>query len=365
LVGILDHATYSNITEQHKILYQDTLGPWLTMIQQEIHAQLLPDLPDSRDVYVEFNIAEKMRGSFEEQAEAASTATGRPWMTVNEQRARFNLPQIEGGDSLITPLNVTEGGLASPRDTAPDPVEAAPKARGLALVKSSRPSELGQFATEQQAFERSMTRWTQAQADRLLLSAGAKADGMPDLLELWAAGHDDRLVQLEALLAEHGFRIAQIGAWDVLDAWNPEAENWSADVMLAWILAAAETHAAQHEEAGRKAVATVQEQGGETWRDRLGQAAAAWVTAGQIRAVTAGTELRSFGGHDAASASGLVKKIWRTGGRNPRPSHKAQDGESVDLDDVFSNGLRWPGDGKGRTEELVNCNCTLDYARGD
>jgi HK97 family phage portal protein len=128
LVGILDHATYSNITEQHKILYQDTLGPWLTMIQQEIEANLLPDMPDNDGVYVEFNIAEKMRGSFEEQAAAASTATGGPWMTRNEQRARFNLPQIEGGDELITPLNVTEGGLASPNDTAPEP-DAAPKAR--------------------------------------------------------------------------------------------------------------------------------------------------------------------------------------------------------------------------------------------
>lgn len=365
LVGILDHATYSNITEQHKILYQDTLGPWLEMIQQEIHAQLLPDLPDSDDVYVEFNIQQKMAGSFEEQAVAASTATGRPWMTVNEQRARFNLPQVEGGDSLITPLNVTEGGLASPRDTAPDPADASPKARGLVLVKSSRPSDLGQFATERRAFTASLTRWTQAQADRLLLSAGAKADGLPDLLEMWAVGREDRLSQLEALLTQHGYRMAQVGAWEVLGAWNPEAEGWSAEVMLAWILAAAETHAAQHEEAGTQAVAAVQEEGGDGWRERLAQAAAAWGTAAQIRAATASTELRSFGGHDAASASGLTRKIWRTGGRNPRPSHKAQDGEAVGLDDVFSNGLRWPGDGKGRTEELVNCNCTLDYARGD
>jgi len=365
LVGILDHATYSNISEQHKILYQDTLGPWLTMIQQEIGAQLLPDMPDSQDVYVEFNIAEKMRGSFEEQAAAASTATGRPWMTVNEQRARFNLPQVEGGDSLITPLNVTEGGLASPRDTAPDPADAAPKARGLALAKSSRPSDLGQFDSEQKAFAKTLTRWTQRQADRLLASAGAKADGAPDLLELWAAGSEERLAQLEALLAEHGYRLAQVGAWEVLSAWNPEAEGWSAEVMLAWILAAAETHAAQHEEAGREAVAAAQGAGADGWRDALRSAAEAWVVASGVRAATAATEVRSFGGHDAAKASGLVKKIWRTGGANPRPSHRAQNGETVGLDDVFSNGLRWPGDGSGRLEELVNCKCTLDYARGD
>ncbi|MFV8127534.1 phage portal protein [Streptomyces syringium] len=365
LIGILDHATYSNIKEQHAHLYQDTLGPWMAMLQQEIVAQVLPDLPgDNSDVYCEFNIAEKMRGSFEEQAAAASTATGGPWMTRNEQRARFNLPAVEGGDELITPMNVTAGGLASPRDTAPEP-GALPKARGLALVKSGRPSELGTIATERDALETSLVRWTERAAGKLLATAGAKAAGMPDLLELWAAGHDDRLAQLQVLLTDHGYRLAQVGAWEVLSVWNPEAEGWSAEVMLAWILAAAETHAEQHEEAGRKAVAAVQEEGGDGWRESLKAAAADWGTAAAVRAVTAGTELRSFGGHDAAGASGLTRKVWVTGGQNPRPSHKAQDGERVGIDDVFSNGLRWPGDGRGETKELVNCNCTLDYARGD
>jgi uncharacterized protein (DUF885 family) len=36
MVGILDHATFGNIEEQHKMLYQDTLGPHLQEIQQEM-----------------------------------------------------------------------------------------------------------------------------------------------------------------------------------------------------------------------------------------------------------------------------------------------------------------------------------------
>jgi HK97 family phage portal protein len=366
LIGILDHATYSNIKEQHAHLYQDTLGPWTVMLQQELVAQVLPDLPDNADVYCEFNVEAKMRGDFESQAAAASTATGGPWMTRNEIRGRNNLPAIEGGDELIVPMNVTEGGLASPRDTAPDPADAPPKAGGLPRRKTSgRPSSLGTFASERDALERTLTAFTERQADAFLATAGAKADtdGMPDLLALWAAGSEDRLAQLQALLAHHGFRLAQVGAWDVLDVWNPEAENWSADVMLAWILAAAQTHAAQHEESGRGAVAKVQEEGGDGWREALQTAAVAWGTAASARAKTAATELRSFGGHDAAGASGLTKKVWVTGGTNPRASHKAQNGEQVDLDDVFSNGLRWPGDSGGETKELVNCNCTLDYAK--
>ena len=124
LVGLLDNATYSNISEQHKMLYQDTLGPWLNMIQQELALQLVPDFDTAGDVYVEFNIAEKLRGSFEEQSAQLQTAIGGPYMTRNEGRARLNLPQIENGDELITPMNVTEGGQASPTDSAPDPADS-------------------------------------------------------------------------------------------------------------------------------------------------------------------------------------------------------------------------------------------------
>jgi HK97 family phage portal protein len=119
MVGILDHATFSNITEQHKNLYQDTLGPWLTMICEELALQL-PELIQG-ETYVEFNLAEKLRGSFEEQAQQLQTAVGGPWLTRNEARARQNLPQIDGADELIVPLNVTTG--ASPATPEPAPID--------------------------------------------------------------------------------------------------------------------------------------------------------------------------------------------------------------------------------------------------
>ena len=110
-VGILDHATFSNIKEQHKNLYQDTLGPWLVNIEEEFERQLLPDFADSDRVYVEFNIAEKLKGSFEEQASALRDLVGGPLMTRNEGRSRLNLPTLDDpkADRLITPLNVAAG----------------------------------------------------------------------------------------------------------------------------------------------------------------------------------------------------------------------------------------------------------------
>lgn len=133
MVGILDHATFSNIREQHKQLYQDCLGPWLEDIQQDIELQLLPDLPDASNVYVEFNINEKLRGSFEEQAIQLQSSVGGPYMTRNEARARLNLPAVPGGDDLIVPLNVTAG-EAQPEPEASD--ESGGQAAGRAQAKA-------------------------------------------------------------------------------------------------------------------------------------------------------------------------------------------------------------------------------------
>ncbi|MFD5676120.1 phage portal protein [Streptomyces sp. NPDC127040] len=362
MVGILDHATFSNIKEQHQQLYQDTLGPWLTMIQEEIGLQLIPDLPDSDDVYVEFNLQEKLRGSFEEQASMLQTAVGAPWLLRNEARARMNLPAIDGGNELVTPMNVLVGGMASPTDTAPEPA-ALPKARGRLVLMKAAPErpDLGDFDEERDAFTAALERWTKRQFATLESRAAAKAGGMPDLMAWWDEGSEDRLAELASLISEHGYRIAQLAAWGVLADFNPEAAGWDPEVMLPWLLAAAETHASQHEDAGRESVAAVDDEG-DGWQANLRHAGEVWASAATVRALTASTEARGFGSHDAAGVSGVKKKVWRTGGTNPRPSHRAQDGDSVSLDDVFGNGLRWPGDGKGEAKETAGCKCRLDYA---
>jgi HK97 family phage portal protein len=122
LVGILDHASFSNLKEQHKQLYQDTLGPICAEIEQDIGLQLVPDLEPSRPVYVQFNIREKMEGSFDEQAAQLRNAIGAPYMTRNEGRALLNLPSMDDADQLIVPLNV---------GTAPDgTVDRQPEIEG-------------------------------------------------------------------------------------------------------------------------------------------------------------------------------------------------------------------------------------------
>lgn len=180
-------------------------------------------------------------------------------------------------------------------------------------------------------------------------------------LDPWLTGADDRIAQLAQLIGGRNFRIAQVGAWETLTTWNPDAAGWDADVMLAWLTAAAATWATDFE--ATTAAAAQEALAGEEWEETVAAALASWATTAALFGQTIATESRSFGGQDAAYASGLGMKVWRTGGANPRPSHRAQNGESTPIDDVFSNGLRWPGDRSGRTEETANCKCRLDYER--
>lgn len=130
MVGILEHATFSNIKEQHKHLYQDTLGPWFEMITEEIEGQLLVECDDQQDVYTEFNIAAKLAGSFEEQANSIQVTVGRPVMTANEGRARLNLPRI-ADDPSADQLAAQQGG--------PSDATAQPTPKPAPMMK--RPSD--------------------------------------------------------------------------------------------------------------------------------------------------------------------------------------------------------------------------------
>lgn len=74
------------------------------------------------------------------------------------------------------------------------------------------------------------------------------------------------------------------------------------------------------------------------------------------------------GQFDMMKSAGAKTKTWHhRPQKNPRdgtwgPNHVILDGETVGIDDRFSNGLRYPRDPEdNRPEELINCRCYLTY----
>lgn len=193
MVGILEHATFSNIKEQHKHLYQDCLGPWLEMIQQEIEGQLLVECEDQENVYVEFNIDAKLAGTPEERAQSLSLSIGRPWRTVNEGRALENLPRDEDPESdRIAPQ---QGGPSDasahpersrPDITRPDPDDDEDDEDDAALVapviqaaRARQHAALDKLAGVDRpgAFLAGVERWTRELATDLTPLVGAAEAG--------------------------------------------------------------------------------------------------------------------------------------------------------------------------------------------
>lgn len=95
LIGILDHATYSNIAELHKILYGPVLGPWLVIIEEDFKAQVIDDEPAFEGQWVEFDLKEVLKGEPLKEATALKTRLQTGLLTINEARDIDNLPRID------------------------------------------------------------------------------------------------------------------------------------------------------------------------------------------------------------------------------------------------------------------------------
>jgi HK97 family phage portal protein len=133
-VHILDRATFSNITEQMRSMYRDTMAPRLALDEDTLDSQLRPDFYPGAvgEVYGEFLMDEVLRGSFEQRTAANAQAIGTGQATPAEIRARENLPFIEGSDQLLVnaaliPLNIIESlskGTGTDAEEVPQRIKA-------------------------------------------------------------------------------------------------------------------------------------------------------------------------------------------------------------------------------------------------
>lgn len=117
-IGILDHASFANITEQMRALVRLTLRPWLVRLEQALAAQLLSADARAQGFVLEHVVEGLLRGSTEERYAAYAVARQWGWLSVNEVRALENLPPIPGGDAHLQPMNMAPVGAPPPQPPA-------------------------------------------------------------------------------------------------------------------------------------------------------------------------------------------------------------------------------------------------------
>lgn len=197
-IGILDRATFSNVTEQNRMLYRTSMPPHLQSFEAMINFDLRDGRhgragqPDFADVfYFEHLVDGVLRGSTEERIAANAQAIQTGQKTPAEAREEENRPFLEGSDRLfVNSAMVTI-------DEAAASAELPPAAQRALAAPAALP-----------AGEPARRRLDPGQVDVVMgRLSRAKALGQVDVERL-TAGLDDRAAGVVAQAVAH---VADLG----------------------------------------------------------------------------------------------------------------------------------------------------------
>ena len=97
----MEKSTYSNITEQNKAFYSDTMQNVFTCYEQEMTYKLLSASDRKEGLFIEANADVMLRTDLLTRMQAYTTAVNGGIMQIAEARRRENLKYVPGTDRLI------------------------------------------------------------------------------------------------------------------------------------------------------------------------------------------------------------------------------------------------------------------------
>ena len=145
MIGILDHATYSNISELRRSFYVDTVAPYCTLIEETEEAQLIDPVATwvREGVFTEFDLGEILKPDPLAEAQSIMLLTSSGTTCTNDNRKLKRLDPIGDPADPANPFNRPRvpANLLDPEAPAePDP-SAAALHQGLVLeaMRAGRP----------------------------------------------------------------------------------------------------------------------------------------------------------------------------------------------------------------------------------
>ena len=350
--------TYASARDNARALYNDCLAPTLMQATDRLNMVLLPRVGEPGNHYIAYDITIKTEGTYEEKIATLSSAVGAPFLSRNEARARLDLPAIEGGDDLITPLNVLTGGLASPRDTDPT-IERYNSAPQHILKKSETRKSRGKPTEEEGEQIASVYRsFFKRQRDSVLPKLTAKSAKWWNE-ERWNKELAEDLYEKAFKLSVSTARETVKKLWDNGEYDPDRTEEFIRSmcrrraemVNQTTYKELLEALEAEEDDDGLKATPEgVFENAEENRADSAGFAFAG--------ALISWSSMEACRQNERPGQN--VFKTWVTTSGNPRASHAAMNGETVQYDEPFSNGAMWPGDIDNLdVEDVANCKCVL------
>lgn len=383
-IHIMDNATFTNITEQLRSVYRDVMIPEFEALESVLDFDLRPEFFPKPDHRAKFDLNEVLRGDFESRVTAAVSLITNNIGTRNEARELVGLPasdekgsdEFYGNQALVpmtgdTPLaavrtTVSEAANPTPTDSAGlSESDASPKAQPPEQVVRGIMGRVGRAlkANDRVALRQ---RLEQEHMDALntildkqrayVKSRGTKAQGSIDLGS-WDGAVSDTLNPVITATAQAGGAIVA----------KKVNKKYDVSSMKNYI-ATTSDNTAQHMNEANQAELQAQledwdpEEG--SWDDAVDNF---YDTNAQSRASLLITSLVTTflakAGLEAATTHGMTEKTWDyvPGAKGSRADHAAMNGETVGLQEAFSNGLQIAGDPNGSADQNAGCQCVNDF----
>ena len=341
--------TYASAKDNARALYADCLGPTIQMLQQRINSFLLPMIGADPDTYVIFDLSEKLKGSFEERASILQSAVGAPYMTRNEARADMDLPPVDGGDELVTPLNVNNG-IDNPavEEEEKKMQFVSKKEQGTTKIKGKAEDE------ENEEVSDAIKKFLKRQKKSILPKIGAKKEWWDEVRWNTELAEDLNPI-LFAISAKHGDEASDIFGTDyypgkTVNYIKAVAEGRARAINTTTKEKLDELIDSEPEDL-EKEIDHLFEVREEKDANLLGMSMATAVTCWALGEASRQAKDQGY--------QARVYKTWITG-ENPREDHAMMSGETVEIDQKFSNGADWPGDDILGPDGTCGCNCTTE-----
>lgn len=350
LIWHTDSQTYASAKDNARSLYSDTLMPLIRMVEERLNTFFLPRVGAGENEYVEFDMREKLRGSFEEQVQSLQSSVGAAYLTRNEARAMLNLPAIEGGDELVTPLNVLTGSQASPTDSDST---TKPIVYSVEQQKKSKSVHVKAKIEEktQDKLTKTLQKFFERQKNAVLPKLGAKAD------RWWNEKRWNK--ELSEDLLEIISNSSEVEAKKYLRQLGIDPDIYNADLTQNYLETVAINRAVSINNETYKQLKSSDEpkevfdNAINSRASKSGRALAASVAVFSLHECIQQAQAQ---GHNVKQAT----KTWIVTSDNPRQEHAEMDGETVGINEEFSNGARYPGDGANLdADQVCNCECLM------
>ena len=149
MLGDLDRATFSNISEQSLDFGKHTIRPWCVRLEQEYNRMLLRD-DERKKLFIKHNMEGVLRADIKTRYLAYKSARNDGWMNVDEIREKEDMNPLPDGQGQIylVPKNMQPADQAGKEDGKPGEGVPAPNTPNETGESDDRSEFLSHLLTE-------------------------------------------------------------------------------------------------------------------------------------------------------------------------------------------------------------------------